>query len=223
MTDQTEPALPAGRTVVCTAPVRKPLARWTHKRRQHFLMVLTETANVSRSAREAGVSLAAAYNLKGRDPTFAAAWREALEAGFCEAEFAVLREVINGRERVETMRVGEKRTLKYEKTVRDSDIGVALRVLAAHREEVAAFRLAREEAAGAPVTQSALDRARAHLAEVRARLLASEQVRAGAGGGEADGAMPRIETEGDGFAGDFAEDIDDTPGDDEADALAGEA
>ncbi|MBN8819724.1 MAG: hypothetical protein J0I80_13515 [Sphingomonas sp.] len=223
MTDQTDPARPAGRTVVCTAPARKPLARWTHKRRQHFLMVLTETANVSQSARDAGVSLAAAYNLKRRDPTFAAAWAEALEAGFCEAQFALLREIIHGRERVETMRVGEERTLKYEKTVRDRDIGVAVRVLAAHREEVAAFRLAREEAAGAPVTQSALERARAHLAEVRARLLASEQAGAGAGGDEADGAMPRIEAEGGGFGGDFAEDIDDTPGDDAADALAGKA
>jgi len=208
MTDQTDPARPAGRTVVCTAPAHKPLARWTHKRRQHFLMVLTETANVSQSARDAGVSLAAAYDLK---------------PGFCEAQFALLREIIHGRERVETMRVGEERTLKYEKTVRDRDIGVAVRVLAAHREEVAAFRLAREEAAGAPVTQSALERARAHLAEVRARLLASEQAGAGAGGDEADGAMPRIEAEGGGFGGDFAEDIDDTPGDDAADALAGKA
>ena len=45
-------------------------------------MVLTETANVSQSARDAGVSVAAAYDLKRRDPAFAAAWREALEAGF---------------------------------------------------------------------------------------------------------------------------------------------
>jgi hypothetical protein len=223
MTDQIDPAWPAGPIAVRASPARKPLARWTHKRRQHFLMVLTETANVSQSAREAGVSLAAAYDLKGRDPAFAAAWREALEAGFCEAELAMLREVIDGQERVETMRVGEERTLKYEKTIRIRNNSVGLRLLAAHREEVAAFRLAREEAAGAPITQSALERARAHLSEIRARLIASERTETGTGADEADGAMPRIETDGDGLGGEFAEDIEDTPDGDEADALAGKA
>jgi len=151
---------------------RKGGARWNGRRRDLFLAALTETANVRRSAKTAGMSLAAAYDLKRRDPAFAQAWKEALEIGYSEVEMALLRETLNGSEKVETLEEGEEKKLKYIKTVRSFNVSVAVRLFMAHREEVLAFRREREGIA-APET-STIEETEHYLDLIRARLDAGE-------------------------------------------------
>lgn len=51
----------------------------TNRARDTFLAVLADTCNVSESARAAGMSRNAAYCWREDDPSFAAAWEEAIE------------------------------------------------------------------------------------------------------------------------------------------------
>ncbi|MBJ6122728.1 hypothetical protein [Sphingomonas mollis] len=59
-------------------------------RRQRFLEVLAATANVTRSAVEAGVEARACYRLRQRDAGFAAAWEAALDEGYVRLEASLL-------------------------------------------------------------------------------------------------------------------------------------
>jgi hypothetical protein len=165
MSKTDKPAPSAGRTIV-----RKRRNRWNEKRRQTFLMVLTETANVRQSAARAKMSLSAAYLLKERDPAFARAWREALEVGFSELEMLLLRDSIEGTERVEWMEIGPERELKYVKTIKSRPLAVGIRLFNAHREEVLAFRRERDAARDGGSDVGA--RVRAHMDEVRDRMIA---------------------------------------------------
>lgn len=153
---------------VARRPARKKGGvRWNGRRRALFLAALTETANVRGSAKRAGMSLAAAYALKRRDPAFARAWKEALEIGYNEVEMALLRESLNGSKRVETVMDGATRTLKYIKTVRSFNFSVAVRLFMAHRAEVLAFRRERGDEAAAADT---IEETEQYLALIRARL-----------------------------------------------------
>ncbi len=177
MSDQDKPVPSAGRTVVR----KRRCNRWNAKRKQTFLAMLAETANVQQSAAKAKMSLAAAYLLKHRDPAFARAWLEALEVGYSEVEMRMLRESIKGTERVEILEKGKARELEYVKTVRSFPFSVAVRLFIAHRDEVLAFR--RERDGIEEPQESATDRARAFLEEVDALLAAHES-------GETDGPEP---------------------------------
>jgi len=168
MTDKDRPAPGAGRIVVR----KRGVNRWNERRKQIFLAALTETANVRRSAAKAKMSLTSAYTLKARDPAFARAWREALEIGYSEVEMALLRQTLEGCERIETLQEGESGKLKYVKTVRSFPFAVAVRLLMAHRDEVLAFRQSRDDAE--ETEQDATERVRAYLDEIDARLRASE-------------------------------------------------
>ncbi|HWJ71204.1 MAG TPA: hypothetical protein VNS79_14270 [Sphingobium sp.] len=167
MTRKNCPAAVAGRTVV-----GKSRARWNGKRKSLFLAALTDTANVRKSAAAAGMSLTAAYDLKARDPAFAQAWREALEIGYSEVELMLLRESLHGSERTEMVEEGAEKTLKYVKTVRSFNFPVAMRLFMAHREEVLAFRRARD-GDEAP-EQGATERLQRYLDEIRMRLAECE-------------------------------------------------
>lgn len=59
---------------------------WTAERRQAFLDHLAGCSNVTRAVKAVGLSNAAAYELRARDPAFAAAWDEALEVGYTTLE-----------------------------------------------------------------------------------------------------------------------------------------
>lgn len=168
MSDQESPARPAGRTVVRKGKIK----RWNEKRRQTFLAMLSETANVRRSARRVGLSKTAAYALKKRDPAFAQAWAEALEMGYSELEMTLLRQSVEGTERVERMNVGEEGELKYVKTVHSYPLTVAVRLFLAHRQEVLAYRQARDGVE--EPRESAMERARKWIDEIRSRLAANE-------------------------------------------------
>jgi hypothetical protein len=145
--------------------------RWNAKRRQTFLAVLSQTANVKRAAERAKMSLPSAYDLKKRDPAFAAAWRAALETGYSELELSLIRQSIEGSERIERVEIGAERALKYVKTVRSYPFAVAMWLLRAHRAEV----LAQREAEGRQHQDEDVGaRVRAHMDLVRARLLGAE-------------------------------------------------
>lgn len=62
---------------------------WTRKKRATFLDEVEASCNVTRACRAAGVSRDAAYELRRRDPVFAAAWSKALDDG-CENIRAML-------------------------------------------------------------------------------------------------------------------------------------
>lgn len=63
---------------------------WTQERRRAFLDHLAACSNVTRAVKAVGLSNAAAYELRARDPEFAAAWDEALEAGYTTLESMML-------------------------------------------------------------------------------------------------------------------------------------
>lgn len=72
---------------------------WTAARRDKFLEVLSETANVAHAARTVQKSVSGVYQLRRRDSAFAAAWDEALEVALDQIEAAVLDRVVNGVEK----------------------------------------------------------------------------------------------------------------------------
>lgn len=60
------------------------------ERLDEFLVRLAESCNMSRAARQAGVSHSTIYRLRARDPDFAAAWQQAIEAGYERLELALV-------------------------------------------------------------------------------------------------------------------------------------
>ena len=103
-----------------TQPIRQ---RW----RTHFLEKLAETSNVRESCEHAGVTATTVYDLRRKDPGFAAKWREALLEGYDNLEMETLH-----RLRAGPSREGPK-----------FDIANSLRLLIAHRESVARERARR--------------------------------------------------------------------------------
>lgn len=65
-------------------------------KRAKFLELLRETCNMSRSADGAGADRSALYRQRKRDPEFARAWDEALEAAYDELEAEARRRAFTG-------------------------------------------------------------------------------------------------------------------------------
>lgn len=55
-----------------------------------FFARLAECCNVTRAARRAGVSRTTMYRMRSRDSAFAAAWQEAIEAGYERLELGLI-------------------------------------------------------------------------------------------------------------------------------------
>ena len=72
-----------GRRVQVRKAVR---GAFTEAKRQAFLDHLAGCANVTRSARAAGVGISTVYDARRRDPAFAAQWGEAMDAGYATLE-----------------------------------------------------------------------------------------------------------------------------------------
>lgn len=180
MTDKFKPTRGAGHIV---APKRKR-NRWNERRRQIFLAELADTGSVRSAAAKAKMSYASAYLLKHRDPAFERSWREALEIGFSELELSLLRQAIEGTERIETMTTfedGQEGRIKYEKRVRSHPLTVAMRLYNSHREEVMAFRAERALEQDEAEVEA---RVKAQMDEVRGRLIAQGIIGDEAGDGE---------------------------------------
>ena len=113
---------------------------WTLKRRALFLSVLQESCNVQEASRVAGITSGRAYDLRARDPGFAAQWAEALEQGYAELEMTLLRQAIHGTETTEIVDDGKGEGVQRVKKVHSYPHAVALRLFLAHKGAVSAFR-----------------------------------------------------------------------------------
>ena len=70
--------------------------KWTPQKRGKFLKKLQETANVSGSARYAGLSRSLVYEKREADPEFAEAWDEAIEIAVDDLEAEARRRAFVG-------------------------------------------------------------------------------------------------------------------------------
>lgn len=112
-------------------------------RRLKFLNHLSKTANVSRSARLAGVSTSALYQHRATNPGFARQWDDAIGAALDELEQAVIDRAKHGVEKPVFFR-GEK-----VGAVRNYSDALAMFLLKAKRPEVYA-RLNADTVADSP-------------------------------------------------------------------------
>jgi len=124
---------------------------------QPFLAALAETSNVSRAARIAGISTAAAYEARRRNRDFHRKWQEALCEGYDLLELELL-----GR-----LREGEvKPAANARRGVRSYENAVALRLLTAHRENAERQHAVRANVSAAEIRAS-INR---KIAAVKARI-----------------------------------------------------
>ena len=145
-------------------------SRWTQSKRVAFLEELAVTSNVTAAAEAAGMSRVQLYRIKKRDPAFGAAWAEALREGYQALEIQLLERARNGTEK--PVFFGGKQI----DTTREFNDAVALKLLSAHRDAVAAERTA-ERPEAAP-RETALAEIKAKLAEMSERRAALEADRA---------------------------------------------
>ncbi|MET0240402.1 MAG: hypothetical protein ABW184_10955 [Sphingobium sp.] len=161
------------RPVKRRGPAKRVTRKWTASKERRFFETLAITANVAHSARSVGLTGESAHARRRENPAFAARWMAALEQGYGELETALLCEAIGGTERTETVSDADG-TVRQRKTVHSVPHGLALRLLAQHRETVARFRTMKAMADGGDEGDVA-ERVRAEMARVRARLDGSEQ------------------------------------------------
>ncbi|WP_197054200.1 hypothetical protein [Sphingomonas sp. 37zxx] len=73
---------------------------WSEERKQAFLEELADSCNVARSARLLGMSRRGLYRLRWRDPSFAAAWSEAIRMAYPRLEERLLEQALAAAERL---------------------------------------------------------------------------------------------------------------------------
>lgn len=149
---------------------------WTDARRALFLQVLAATCNVREACRAAGLHFSSAYDLRQRDPAFADAWADAIEQSYSELEMRMLRDCLNGADRVEVIREGHgpMARVKSTKTVTAVPHAIALRLLQAHRATAEARRAARvQPQGGRPDDPDVVARMKAEMDAMVARYDAS--------------------------------------------------
>lgn len=112
---------------------------WDDARKEEFLAVLAATCNVEEACRAVSMSNQGAYNLRLRDPAFAAAWKRAVEQGYSELEMLLLRQSLHGSTTTETVEDGEGQC-KQVKTVHSYPHTIALRLFQAHQSTAEAVR-----------------------------------------------------------------------------------
>ena len=117
-----------------------------------FLDALAESSNVLGSARAAGVAEATIYDWRAADEGFRALWDRALDSGYARLEMELLRRALEGTEK-DVYYAGEKTG-----TVRDYDNRLAITLLKAHHDRIAAIRAAREAAAAAEADAAKAER-----------------------------------------------------------------
>lgn len=122
--------------------------------RRTFLICLAETSNIRLASARAGVSPSTAYDLRRRDPDFAAKWADALCDGYDNLEMEMLYRLRSGD------LPGDPK-FNYP---------VAFRMLFQHREAVTREKARRADVAARSVRAS-LDR---KVAEMRALVLADK-------------------------------------------------
>ena len=124
-----------------------------------FLEALVETSNVTASAQQAHVSPREVYRARRTDEAFAAEWRSALFEGYANLEMEVLC------------------FLRDPAPDRKMDVAAALRLLAAHKDTIAAERATRANVSAAEVRASIARKVDA----LREQLLAEREKKRSAG------------------------------------------
>lgn len=171
------------------APAAKPRKTrsdgWTAEKRFAFCRALEETCDVKESAKRVGMHVSGAYDLRARDPSFCREWMQAINRAVMDLELELLRQAKFGTEREEVTRTGNgaDAPVTQRKTIRTYAPAQALRAIAAHRmtamqvrvqeaveEERAEAARKAAEVAARPDAQTAVDRVRAEVERVRAKL-----------------------------------------------------
>lgn len=129
--------------------------KWTMARTTRFMETLAITSNVTAAASAAQMTTDSAYRRRMREPAFQRAWLEALAEGYAHLEMEML----------ERARFGTAKGIG-DGGKRDFADANGLRLLQAHRETVAAYRIAEGLNARDPDEV---------LAEVRRRIEAAER------------------------------------------------
>ena len=101
-------------------------ARWSKAMRMAFLDHLAATCNVMESAATAGVTPSAVYQIRRRDPRFAAKWEEALALGYQMLETRMLGHVLSGQRASDPLATGDGALAAI-------DFEAGLRLLSQHR------------------------------------------------------------------------------------------
>lgn len=109
----------------------------SQRSRDEFILSLSETCNVSLSAKRAGVSLSTVYKMRQRDAAFAAGWQRALDDGYQRLEMGLVQAALAA---VEGPRV-EAGDIADRPVVEPMTIDQALRVLGRHQGSVRSGRL----------------------------------------------------------------------------------
>ena len=149
--------------VVAKALPNRGSAAFTRARRDAFLARLSETANVTASARLAGVATGIVYRERRKCPEFRSAWAEALCEGYVRLESEIL---------AEALRKPSSRTPEPVLKARASKMRLAMALLTLHRASV---RGERRETSVQSITQTRSPaeirkRLEARFAEMRRRL-----------------------------------------------------
>ncbi|HEX7871872.1 MAG TPA: hypothetical protein VF475_03110 [Sphingobium sp.] len=153
-----------------TPPRRKLYNRWSAAKEDRFFEALAMTANVTHAATQAGMTSQSAHFRRHKCPAFAARWLSALAEGYSRLEMRMLDHALNGYERTETV-TGPDGAVKQVKTVHSFPHVVAMQLLHSHRE--AAERYRTMEAMRGNGDPELVNKIRAELARVRARLAGS--------------------------------------------------
>ena len=87
---------------------------WSRTKEAKFLSVLADTCNVTRAAKEAGVSVSGAYGRRKENAAFRASWLEAIAVAYQRLELVLLDRAFNGTEKVVKRRDGtDERMIEY--------------------------------------------------------------------------------------------------------------
>lgn len=73
---------------------------WTDERRARFFAALADSCNIKASCRDVGMSVAGAYMLRDRDPSFRLGWRRSIAQGYAKLELQMLERALIGEKRL---------------------------------------------------------------------------------------------------------------------------
>ncbi|MGY6550978.1 MAG: hypothetical protein ACXIT4_03670 [Erythrobacter sp.] len=130
--------------------------------RSNFIDYLSESSNISESARRAGIDVSQAYKARRLDPKFASQWLNALREGYLHLEMEVLRR----------LREGDQKTSDTDRF----DFANAIRLLTAHRDNAARAEAQQRNVSAAEVRAS-IDR---KVLDIRQRLQREKSRKGGA-------------------------------------------
>ncbi len=139
---------------------------WSRAKEVAFLDALEATCNVSAAAREAGVSVSAAYRRRKANAAFRIGWHEAVGLAYQRLELALIERSLVGTEKIVRRKDGS------EERFREYPNAIALTLLRMHRETAAEANVQEEPDDMDEVRERLLKK----LERLREREMPSEEV-----------------------------------------------